>query len=73
VQKIIDLKAKLALSESKKYFLLRIAIANYLGDEFTFNYDIRTSEGKQQLLVLTNQLISEEEAVAGRTIRGYSR
>ena len=63
MQQIIDLKAKLESGESKKYSLLRIAIANYLGDEFTFNYDIRTSEGKQKLLYLANRLIEEEEAI----------
>ena len=68
MQQIIDLKAKLESGESKKYSLLRIAIANYLGDEFTFNYNIRTSEGKQKLLYLANRLIEEEEVPRGRTI-----
>lgn len=81
MQQIIDLKAKLESGESKKYSLLRIAIAftkcgsaspkanaNYLGDEFTFNYEIRTSEGKQKLLYLANRLIEKEEVPRGRTI-----
>ncbi|MEM9926824.1 MAG: hypothetical protein AAF915_24260 [Cyanobacteria bacterium P01_D01_bin.50] len=63
MQQIIDLVASLKSGESKKYSLLRIAIANYLGDEFTFNYDIRTSEGKQKLLYLANRLIEEEEGI----------
>ena len=73
MQQIIDLKAKLASGESKKYSLLRIAIAPYLGDEFTFNYDIRTSEGKQKLLEMANRLIEEEEAPRGRTIVGLPK
>ncbi|MEO1433222.1 MAG: hypothetical protein AAFV71_29990 [Cyanobacteria bacterium J06633_8] len=68
MQQIIDLKAKLESGKSKKYSLLRIAIASYLGDEFTFNYNIRTSEGKQKLLYLANRLIEEEEVPRGRTI-----
>jgi len=63
MQQIIDLVASLKSGETKKYSLLRIAIANYLGDEFTFNHDIRTSEGKQKLLAMANRLIEEEEAI----------
>ena len=59
MQQIIDLKAKLESGEIKRYSELRNAIADYLGDEFAFNYDIRTFEGKQQLLALASQLITK--------------
>ncbi|MGB6297248.1 MAG: hypothetical protein WBF90_13850 [Rivularia sp. (in: cyanobacteria)] len=52
------MKAKLESGEIKRYSEFRNAIAPYLGEEFTFNYDIRTSEGKQKLLELASQLMS---------------
>lgn len=66
MQQIIDLVASLKSGESKKYSLLRIAIATHYeqqGIAFEFTYDIRTSEGKQKLLEMANRLIEEEEVV----------
>ncbi len=64
MQQIIDLVAKLQSGESKKYSELRNAIANFYrerGITFEFNFDIRTKEGKQELLGLANQIIADEQ------------
>ena len=65
MQEIINLLSKLQNGEIKKYSLLRIAIANYYeqrGIEKSIEFDIRTFEGKQQLLKLASQLATEYEA-----------
>lgn len=64
MQQIIDSLAKLQNGESKKYSELRKAIADYYnerGIEETIIFDIRTKQGKQQLLALAIQLIAEYE------------
>ena len=64
MQQIIDLKAKLESGESKKYSELRDAIADFhteRGITFEFNFDIRTKEGKGELLAEAAQLIAEEQ------------
>lgn len=58
MQQIIDLKQKLESGESKKYSELRNAIAEQF-PQVDLSFDIRTKEGKQRLLDLATQLISE--------------
>lgn len=65
MQQIIDLVAKLESGELKKYSELREAIAHFylqLGRRFDFEASLSTKEGKQQLLTLAKQMISEYEA-----------
>lgn len=67
MQKIIDLLAKLESGESKKYSELREAIADYCnerGIEKVIDFDIRTKEGKQQLMALAGELTAKREATS---------